>query len=185
MNWSIGRAQGKLLRMISTVFLLRPEVPGDVPGVFGVNATAFPTDAEARLVDQLRASGRLSISLVAVVDERVVGHVALSPVTIAGTVIGLGLAPVAVLPEWQLQGIGGALIRRGLDECRTQGVGCVVVLGEPTYYQRFGFVPASRWSLLDEYGGGEAFQTIELVPDTIPGHGGLVTYAPEFAMFGE
>jgi putative acetyltransferase len=160
---------------------IRPETPADRAAIRAVHRTSFPTGAEARLVDALRESGRLRLSLVAVDQDRVVGHVAFSPVTLAGAGDGAGLAPVAVLPEHRRRGIADQLIREGLDELGLAGCGFVVVLGDPGYYRRFGFEPAARWGLCDEYGAGDAFQTIELRPHAIPNGGGLVQYAPEFS----
>ncbi len=135
-------------------------------------------------MDALRGSGRLTVSLVAEVAEQVVGHVAFSPVS-AGSAIGSGLAPVAVLPSRRRHGVGARLIREGLAACERAGVGFVVVLGDPAFYARFGFGPASGWGLSDEYGGGAAFQVVELRPGAVPLGAGLVRYAPEFASLGE
>ena len=74
------------------------------------------------------------------------------------------------------------MIRPGLEACERLDFGFVVVLGEPTYYSRFGFLPAGGWGLSDEYGGEDAFQALELRPNSIPDGGGLVRYAPEFAL---
>jgi putative acetyltransferase len=163
---------------------IRPEQPGDADAIRAVQEAAFPTPAEGALVDALRRSGRLTLSLVAVAHDQIVGHVAFSPITVTGREVGHGLAPLAVLPGRQRQGIGGRLVREGLEWCRKSGVPFVVVLGSPAYYGRFGFGPASRWRLSDEYGGGAAFQVIELCVGSIPPSGGLVKYAPEFAAFG-
>lgn len=160
---------------------IRPEQPADVAAIYAVHAAAFPSESEARLVDALRAAGRLSVSHVAVEDGKVVGHVAFSPVTVAEATTGVGLGPVAVLPVRQKRGIGERLIRESLHACQRAGFTFVVVLGEPAYYGRFGFQPASAWGLVDEYGGGDAFQALELEPDAIPRGAGLVRYAPEFA----
>lgn len=168
---------------MTTSMALRYELPSDCDAIRAVHTAAFPTDAEARLVDALRDAGRLTLSLVAMIGDSVVGHVALSPVTIDGETVGLGLAPVAVRPEQQGRGVGGRLIREALDRCRADGVPLVVVLGEPGYYRRFGFVPASRYGLSDPYGGGDAFLAIRLREDR-PIPTGLVAYSPEFALFG-
>jgi len=165
------------LRMIT----VRQEQAEDLSSIYGVNAASFETDAEARLVDALRAAGNLSVSLVAEENGSVIGHVAFSPVRVARAVDGVGLAPVAVLPDRQGRGAGSGLIREGLAACRRSGFGFVVVLGEPGFYARFGFTPASRWGLIDEYGGGDAFQAMELRAGSIPARAGLVRYAPEFA----
>ncbi|MGD8396557.1 MAG: N-acetyltransferase [Candidatus Eiseniibacteriota bacterium] len=163
--------------------IVRREGDEDVDAIRAVHATSFPSDDEARLVDALRAAGRLELSLVAELDGAVVGHVAFSPVTLAGTDDGTGLAPVAVLPAHRRRGVAAELIRAGLRACEEARCGFVVLLGDPGYYRRFGFVPASRFGLRDEYGGGDAFQALELRDGALPPEGGLVRYAPEFAAF--
>jgi putative acetyltransferase len=160
---------------------IRPERPDDVRAIHDVHVASFPMDVEARLVDALRAAGRLSVSLVAEAGEKVVGHVGFSPVTAANGAIGAGLAPVAVMADHQRQGIAADLIRAGLAACRDAGFRWAVVLGEPSYYARFGFRPAAEFGLSDEYGGGPAFQALELVAGQMPAGAGLVRYAPEFA----
>ena len=164
--------------------MIRFEAPADHAAIHAVHVASFPSAYEADLVDALRQAGRLAISLVAVEEDVVVGHVAFSPVTLPDTTDGVGLAPVAVLPAFRRRGIAAELIREGLAECRRRTRGFVVVLGEPHYYQRFGFLPARGWGLRDEYGGGEAFQALELRPGAIPATGGLVRYAPELAPGG-
>jgi len=165
--------------------MIRPERPGDEPAIRAVHVASFPTEAEARLVDLLRSAGRLSLSLVAEVDGAIVGHVAFSPVTTTSGATGAGLAPLAVSPSHQRRGVGGMLIEEGLAACRTAGFGWAVVLGEPHYYGRFGFHPAPGVGLADEYGGGDAFQVVELVPGALPVGAGLVRYAAEFASLDE
>jgi putative acetyltransferase len=163
--------------------LIRHEQSGDAAAVFAVHAAAFPTDAEARLVDALRGAGQLSISLVAEDGGQVVGHVAFSPVTLASTTGGLGLAPLAVIPARQRQGIGGQLVREGLSAAATSGAKFVVVLGDPEYYRRFGFRRAGAVGLGNEYGADEEFMVLELQPGSLPPAGGLVKYAAAFAAF--
>lgn len=165
--------------------VIRPETPDDAPAIYDLHAAGFPTPAEARLVERLRASGRLSVSLVAEHLGRVVGHVAFSPVSTARGAVGVGLAPVVVSAAHRKNGVGAALVREGLARCREAGFGWAVVLGEPAYYSRFGFQPAARHGLVDEYGGGEAFQVNELLPGAMPTNHGLVRYAPEFASLDE
>ncbi len=163
---------------------VREERPADAPAVYAVNAAAFETDAEARLVDALRANGGLVLSLVAEVDGRVQGHVAFSDVTVTaadGNVHrGVGLAPVAVAPQAQRQGVGGALIRAGLERLRGLGVPFCVLLGHPSYYPRFGFQPASRFGLRwTRPVRDEAFMALALRDAGLTGVEGTVRYRPE------
>jgi putative acetyltransferase len=160
---------------------IRPERSADTAAITAVHTASFPTAYEARLVEALRANGRLSVSLVAVDGQTIVGHVAFSPVTLSDVEGGFGLAPVAVLPQSRRQGIAAALIRQGLIDIARAGARFAVVLGSPAYYGRFGFQPAYRRALRDEYEGGDAFQVLELQPGALPASGGVVRYAAEFA----
>lgn len=165
---------------------IRPETAADIHSIRAVHRAAFPGDEEARLVDGIRASGNARVSLVAEIGERVVGHVLFSPVRIDGSIEavgGVGLAPVAVLPEFQRRGIGSALVRAGIDACRTLGCDFVVVLGHPDFYPRFGFERASARGLANEYGADEAFLVLELRAGALP-QTGLVRYGEEFGLFG-
>ena len=161
--------------------MIRPEKPADVTRIHAIHAASFPTPAEARLVDLLRAAGSLPVSLVAEVGGVIVGHVAFSPVRADAAIAGAGLAPIAVADPYRRRGIGAALVRTGLDACREANFGWAVVLGEPAYYSRFGFRAASEFGLSDEYRGGSAFQAIELIGGALPVGAGLVRYAQEFA----
>ncbi|MCC6906855.1 MAG: N-acetyltransferase [Phycisphaerales bacterium] len=162
--------------------LIRPEEPRDADSIHAVLAVSFPTDAEARLVDALPGGGHLTVSMVAIDEDRVIGHVAFSPVRAESGAAGVGLAPVAVLESHRRRGIGAALIEAGLDACRSLDAGWAVVLGEPAYYSRFGFVAASQFGLHDEYEGGDVFQALELRAGSMPHGAGLVKYAAEFRM---
>ena len=166
------------------VFGVRKESPADIDAIRVLLAASFPTRAEAALVDALRAAGRLAISLVAVEEDEVIGHVGFSPITIDGELSGLGLAPVAVRVDCRRRGVAARLVGDGLSLCREAGTRLVVVLGEPAYYSRFAFEPGSRFALRDEYEGGDAFQAIELVRGAVPAEGGLVRYSREFAGVG-
>lgn len=164
-------------------FTIRSESPEDTAAIHAVNASSFPTSAEADLVDRLRTAGRLVVSLVAEVDGQIVGHVGFSPVSADGAAGGAGLAPVAVVDAQRRRGIAAGLIRAGLVACGDAGFTWCVVLGEPSYYQRFGFRPAPAYGLSEPYGGGDAFQVLELQPNALPVNAGLVRYAPEFEVF--
>jgi putative acetyltransferase len=163
---------------------IRPEQPKDLAGIRHVNEAAFGQPNEANLVDALRANGKVTLSLVAIQDNKVVGHILFSPVTIASegkTFAALGLGPMAVLPEYQRIGIGSALIDNGLEQCRQSGHTSVLVLGHPKYYPIFGFVPASKYGLKCEYEApDEAFMVIELKKGSLRGLSGTVKYQPEF-----
>lgn len=163
--------------------LIRSESPGDLLSIRELLVASFPTTAEADLVDRLRASQRLLVSLVAEAEDELVGHVAISPVTTGTGQQGAGLAPIAVRENQRGKGIGGQLVRAAIEVTRDAQIGWIVVLGEPTFYSRFGFVRAATHGLHDEYGGGDAFQSLELLPEALPVGAGTVRYAPEFAIF--
>jgi putative acetyltransferase len=166
------------------VITIRAENAEDIPAVRRVNELAFGRPNEAALVDALRAAANPQVSLVAVENGQVVGHIFFSPVLIESedsTSSALGLAPMAVLPEYQRQGVGSQLVREGLRECQHVGCKVVVVLGHPEYYPRFGFIPASQKGLRSEYPvPDEVFMVAELEPGALGGQRGLVKYRPEF-----
>ncbi len=163
---------------------LRPERVADFAAIRATLVAAFPTDAEARVVDRLRASGNATLGLVAEAEGAVVGHVLFSPVIVDGAPRrhGLGLAPLAVSPRQQKRGIGSLLIAAGIDACRGK-TPFVVVLGEPGYYGRFGFTTAGDVGLRNEYGATDEFMVLELRQRGLPPAGGLVRYGSEFAEF--
>jgi putative acetyltransferase len=163
---------------------IRTEEPADVEVIHSIHQSAFPTEAEARLIDRLREDRKLTLSLIAEAKDRVVGHVAFSPVSIdpqSPAQRGVGLGPVAVLPEWQGTGIGEKLITRGIEDCRRDGYSFVVVLGEPEYYERFGFRRASLFGLGNEYGVDDPFMVLELRLDGLPKVPGTVRYVQVFS----
>jgi putative acetyltransferase len=165
---------------------IRLENPADAPEVRRVVEAAFGQSAEADLVEALRREARPYFSLVAVRGGELVGHIAFSPVTIGSESPsdGVGLAPMAVLPRFQRQGIGSRLVRAGLLECERAGRRVVVVLGHPGFYPRFGFVPASPAGLRSEYPvSDEHFMVLELAPGALQARSGLVRYHPAFSRF--
>jgi putative acetyltransferase len=164
---------------------VRAESPADIVAVRNVNILAFGREHEANLVDRLRGIPD-TFSFVAVAIDRVVGHIFFSPIEVAGVCSSnlrmLGLAPVAVLPDLQRQGIGTLLIRHGLHECVRLGYQAVVVLGSPAYYPRFGFIPAKQHGLDCEYAvPDEAFMVQELVTGALADCVGTVKYRSEFS----
>jgi len=162
---------------------IRDERPGEEEAIGTLIGAAFAGAAhsggnEAAIVAALRRGGSLAVSLVAVEDGAIVGHVAFSPVRVGGRSGGwFGLGPVAVEPGRQLRGIGAALIEAGLARLRTRGAKGCVVLGEPVYYGRFGFAadPAFRLE------GVPVDYFLRLAFEAAP-HGGKVEYDPAFGV---
>jgi putative acetyltransferase len=163
--------------------LIRPEEPADYPRVYAVNASAFETPAEAKLVEVLRREAHPYISIVAEKNGEITGHILFSPVILSGhtDLKIMGLGPVAVVPDKQGNGIGSALIKAGLETCRDLGYGAVVVLGHKDYYPRFGFTPSVGYGIGCEYDAPpEAFMVIELVPGYLRGAKGTIQYHQAF-----
>jgi len=163
---------------------VRPETPGDIPGIRTVNESAFPSKAEADLVDLCREKGKVTLSLAALLEGKVVGHVLVTPVALDPPHpgwSGVGIGPVAVLPEFQRRGIGSRLMTVGLEICRSQGIDFAVLLGDPRYYMRFGFIPGREFGLSSDYGDGDEFQARELRPGALKGAKAVVKYTQEFA----
>jgi putative acetyltransferase len=172
-------------------FTVRPEAAGDEAAIRRVHELAFGRPDEAELVDALRAAAVPLVSLVAVLEaeRELAGHVLFSPVSIAGDGevpprAAIALAPLAVVPGRQGQGIGSELARRGLEACRRLGHGAVFVVGNPAYYARFGFLPARPLGLRCAFDPeGVVFQVAPLEPGALAGLQGLVRYRPEFDRF--
>ncbi len=170
--------------MPASTIKVRPETEADLPAIRAVNEAAFPGKLEADLVDLCRTRGKIVLSLVALVDSNVVGHVLFTPVTLDPPHpgwMGLGLGPIAVRPEYQGQGVGSRLMDIGLEICRSNGVDFVVLLGDPGYYLRFGFIPAREFGLSSEYGDLDEFQARELKPGVLREAKARVKYTPEFS----
>jgi putative acetyltransferase len=164
---------------------IRPEQPGDIAAVRSLNEEAFGDPAEATIVDSLRDKCADVVSLVAVEDGKILGHIFFSPVTVTGereVPAGMGLAPMAVLPERQRQGIGSKLVEAGLEALRGQRCPFVIVVGHPEYYPRFGFEPASGLGLACQWEGvpDEAFMVLVLEESAMAGVCGEARYSDEF-----
>jgi putative acetyltransferase len=160
--------------------IVRPEEPADRAAVRTVVEAAFPTPAEAQLVDRLRADGDAEISLVAIDGDTVVGHVMFSRMRAAFRALGLG--PVAVLPARQRSGVGSLLITAGLAHAAAGGWTMVFVLGDSGYYRRFGFDPALTSGFISPYAGPH-LMALGLAEPLAP-LSGSVDYAPAFAALG-
>ena len=160
--------------------MIRAERPSDRDGVFSLNARAFETDAEARLVDILRDRNAVTVSLVAEIEGAIAGHILFSPVTV-GEKNFVALGPMSVVPERQRSGIGSALVRAGIAACRDRRDAAVFVLGHAEYYPRFGFVPAGPKGL---HYRSEAFDphffVLELRDGALDGVSGFVEFHPAF-----
>lgn len=167
---------------------IREEKPGDKEAVHELNEAAFDSPLEARLVDALRDLSARRISLVAEDGGVVVGHIMFSPVTHAdhSDLKVIGLAPMAVAPDRQRQGIGSVLVEEGLNRCRQEGYVAAVVLGHPGYYPRFGFRPSVDFGIDSAYDvPAEAFMALELQPGSLGNKKGRLDYHPAFGMFDE
>lgn len=163
---------------------VRPETPADIAAIHRINERAFDTPAEARVVDELRRTCAEFVSLVAEIDGTVVGHILFTPVTVDGAsgVTGMGLAPIAVDPDFQLRGIGSALVVTGLESLRAQGCPFVIVLGHPEFYPRFGFELASAHCLASQWEDvpDEAFMVRVFYDNALEGVSGIARYRDEF-----
>jgi putative acetyltransferase len=162
---------------------IRRETPADHEAVRHVNRLAFGQEVEGRLVDELREGGYARLSLVAEDNGQIVGHIMFSDLRIhtsVDVVHSLALAPLAVAPGLQRQGIGSALVMEGLRLCTEQGHRIVVVVGHTEYYPRFGFSPKLAEPLVCSFYSGPALMAVELVPGALQGVSGELQYAPPF-----
>jgi len=163
---------------------IREEQRLDITSIRELNIKAFGQIQEADIVDQLRPSCNDLLSLVAVLENQVVGHILFSPATIEGqgrNVSGMALAPMAVLPEYQRQGIGSELVRAGISKLKNKQCPFVLVLGHVEYYPRFGFEPASLYGILSEWEvPDEVFMILVLNEAEMKGVSGVAKYRQEF-----
>jgi putative acetyltransferase len=169
------------------MIFVRPEKPEDYQTIYDLNKKAFDGEVEARLVNNLRKTKGFipELSLVAEKDGKVVGHILFSIIHInTGTdnIPVLALAPMAVLPEYQKQGIGSLMIKEGLKKCNKLGYKIVTLVGHSDYYPRFGFTPAKEKGLKLPFDApDEAFMAHEIIPNSLTGITGTIEYPPEFA----
>ncbi len=172
---------------------LRRETPADHSAVAGVIALAFKgldksDGTEGELVNKLRTRKNFisALSIVAEADRKVIGYILFTEIEIIAdgkSSESLALAPIAVLPEFQKQGIGGSLIMEGLKKAADLGFSSVVILGHPNYYPRFGFKPASVWNIKAPMKVPDInFMAVELRKDALTNVSGTVKYPPEFGI---
>ncbi|MGH8632336.1 MAG: GNAT family N-acetyltransferase, partial [Burkholderiales bacterium] len=164
--------------------LIREERPADFDAVREVLLAAFGREAESLLVERLRAAAKVTVSLVAEEHGRVLGHVLFSTISIDTGGMeqpAIALAPLAVLPAFQRLGIGSALVSAGLAGLRERRAARVLVMGDPGYYARFGFAPASRFAVRSPFPAPEAaFMALELQAGAFSACAGIARYGPEF-----
>lgn len=161
---------------------VRPATPADASAIEAVHRAAFSGESEAKLAGALVSSAPDTISVVAEKDGKVVGHALLSPMTLTfqdRSVRTLALAPVGVLPEHQRERAGAALIQDALGRAAGAGWEAVVVLGDPAYYERFGFAAASVAAIESPYAGPH-LMGLELKAGALKGAGGKMSYPAAF-----
>ncbi|MBV9646946.1 MAG: N-acetyltransferase [Candidatus Eremiobacteraeota bacterium] len=163
---------------------IREETPADILGITAAHNAAFGRSNEAVLVEQLRKEGVIAASFVAVEQGRVVGNVVFSQLSMFSSgdaISAVALAPVAVLPDYQLRGIGSGLIRSGLALCKLRGYDAVLVLGSFRYYGRFGFSPNLARNVHSPYSDlGDHWMALELRSGSLSGRSLEATYPAAF-----
>ena len=163
---------------------IREESEADLIGIAEVTRAAFEGDYEVALIEKLRSAGLIIVSLVAVDEGSVIGHILFSELRVevdGRRVKSAALAPLAVQPDRQRQGLGSKLIETGLGSLRDRGYEAVIVLGHPDCYPRFGFSAALTESLTAPF-HGKAFMGLELVPGSLSGRTGSVQYLEAFGV---
>ncbi len=164
--------------------IIRNETPADHAQVDALNREAFGGPYEAGLIARLRHDGLVALSLVAIVDDEVIGHLLLSwlPTTMDGRAVdAAALAPMAVAPRYQTQGVGSKLVHASIDAAHAIDIEAIIVLGHPDFYPRFGF-SADLARRIDTPYPGDAFMALELKPGALAGSRGKVTYPDAFGI---
>lgn len=166
--------------------IIRSETSDDFAAISDLLEKAFGQPNEAQLVDRLRESDAYipELALVALQNDQIVGHILFTHIHIETEnekIPALALAPMAVIPAMQKTGIGTALIKKGLELCRQAGHKIVIVLGHDKYYPKFGFVPASKYSITPPFEvPDEAFMALPLQPAALDHVAGVVRYPKPF-----
>ena len=163
--------------------LLRFEKEGDIKGIHSVHVQSFETDQEAKLVDDLRLNGLDLISLVAEENQKIIGHILFSPIHLDSNIKlkMMGLAPLAISPNYQNRGIGSSLVWKGLYICKQEKIKSVAVLGNPNYYSRFGFESSVNFGIRSDFNvNPEVFLLKELETGILFGCDGIVKYHQRF-----
>ncbi|MFX1394307.1 MAG: GNAT family N-acetyltransferase [Promethearchaeota archaeon] len=166
--------------------IIRSESLNDYNQISDVIYYAFGQNDEVRLVEKLRSSPDyiVELSLVAILNGLIVGHILFSKILIKSEkseIPALALAPLAVRPEYQNQGIGSRLVEKGLEECKRLNHKIVIVLGHPNFYPKFGFKPAYDFGVIAPFEvPKEAFLILELKSGALVGISGTVIFPPAF-----
>lgn len=165
--------------------LIRKEEEKDLKDIYKINRLAFGQENESKLIDKIRAGSNFipDLSLVAVSSNRIVGHILFSKIKIIGSSVfeTLALAPMAVIPTFQKQGIGSKLIKKGIIKAKELGFTSIIVIGHKEYYPRFGFERASKWGIKCPFEvPDEAFMAVELTKNSLDGKAGTVRFPDEF-----
>jgi len=156
--------------------IIRREKHSDYKAIYDLVKDAFPTEAEAKLIDQLRIDGTAVISMVAVIDNNLVGHIMMSKMSAPFRALGLG--PLAVAATHRQKGIGGRLIVSALEEAKKEKWQCVFVLGNPAFYKKFGFDPETASGFKCRYSGPDLMALAIEMP--LPVASGNILYASAF-----
>ncbi len=163
--------------------LIHHETQDNIDAIDLLNREAFGSEDEPKLIKQLRERNELLISLVAMYDDNLEGYVCASRVFVEGKDYSIaGIGPLAVSESHRKQGIGAMLMNEVIEQLRADGCIAAVLLGDPKYYPRFGFHPASQFKLDNEYNAGDAFMAMELQPGSLRKLSGTVQYSPAFAL---
>jgi len=164
---------------------IRQEIKDDYKRVYEINKLAFGQENESKLIEKIRKGPNFvpELSLVAEKDNEIVGHILFSKMKIVGEseYETLMLAPIAVIPELQKQGIGGKLIKKGIEKAEELGFNSIIVVGHKDYYPKFGFQKASKWGIKCPFEVPDgAFMAIELTENALENKAGVVQFPEEF-----
>lgn len=164
---------------------VRPENPSDYPMITQINEQAFGRPNEARLIELIRDSQHYipELALVADYQETIVGYILFSWIDLVGekTYPVLGLAPLAVQPGFQKQGIGSQLVQAGLNQAETRGEAVVIVLGEPQFYSKFGFQPSINYQIQSPFPVPNQYFQVKPLKNYQKFYQGTVVYPPFFS----
>ncbi|MCF4968159.1 GNAT family N-acetyltransferase [Nostoc sp. CMAA1605] len=168
---------------------IRCEIPSDYQAINEVNRLAFAGENEVKIIEAIRHSDFYipALSLVAEVNNQIVGHIILSYIHLIGEeqLKVLALAPLAVHPQFQKQGIGSKLVTVALTKAAETQEALVIVLGHPDFYQRFGFEPSVNYGIESPFPVAQEFFMVKPLKKYDQNYRGKVVYPPAFSQDGE